>query len=290
VIGTVSREADARVWLLTMWLDSVLLILTLTVALIGATTNATDTVAGKIVVSALLVISTALSLWVKRIEAKRSDEMQRGLRRLTRASLPTNEFIHSVERIMTEVRVAEGYLFEDTSQSIRYERELYLCRWLWANEYESIDSLVGGLVLNDQDLGELALLEERQLRAAVWDFIVGKWGKDNLQADRDLIAARVFNTVRGWTNHNDDNLGTFRTTISNDEQEAIESLSLELLDDDGNKTGAPVLEFSSEELMTMLNLRIFERGAWIARKTDEWRNEVIRYVSEVQAAEDARAE
>jgi hypothetical protein len=56
VIGTVSREADARVWLSTMWLDSVLLILTLTVALIGATTNATDTVAGKIVVSALLVI------------------------------------------------------------------------------------------------------------------------------------------------------------------------------------------------------------------------------------------
>jgi len=290
VIGTVSREADARVWLLTMWLDSVLLILTLTVALIGATTNATDTVAGKIVVSALLVISTALSLWVKRLEAKRSAEVQRGLRRLTQASLPTNEFIRSVERIMTEVRVAEGYLFEDTSQVIRYDRELYLCRWLWTSEDESVDSLVGGLVLNDQDLGELALLEERQLRAAVRDFVVGKWGKDNLQADRDLIAARVFSTVRGWTNYNEDNLGTFRTTISNDDQEAIESLSLELLDDDGNKTGAPVLQFSSEELTTMLNLRVFERGAWIVRKTDEWRNEVIGYVNEIHAAENAKSE
>ena len=285
-----------EVWILTMWLDSILLISTLTVALIGATTNATDTVAGKVVVSALLVISTGLSLWVKRLETRRNDQLQRGVKRLTQASLPTDEFVDSIERIITEVRVAEGYLLADTAQIIRYDRGLLLCRWLWENEdgdeeeHQGIDSLVGGLVLNDKDLGELALLEERQLRAAVRNFIAGKWGHDNLQADRDLIASRVFNTIQGWTRYNDDRLGTFQTTISNNAQEAIDSLSLVLLDDDGNETGAPVLEFSSEDLMTMFNLRIFERGAWIARKTDEWRNEVIRYVDEIQADENAKPE
>jgi hypothetical protein len=286
----------SEVWILTMWLDSILLISTLTVALIGATTNATDTAAGKIVVSALLVISTALSLWVKRLETKRNDQLQRGVKRLTQASLPTDEFVDAIERIITEVRVAEGYLLADTAQIIRDDRGLILCRWLWENEdgdeeeHQGIDSLVGGLVLNDKDLGELALLEERQLRAAVRNFITGKWGHDNLQADRDLIASRVFNTIQGWTRYNDDRLGTFQTTISNNAQEAIDTLSLVLLDDNGNETGAPVLEFSSEDLMTMFNLRIFERGAWIARKTDEWRNEVIRYVDEIQADENAKPE
>lgn len=273
-----------------MWLDSVLLTLTLAVALIGSTTQATDTVVGKIVVSALLVISTGLSLWVKRLEAKRSDEVQRGIKRLTTASLPTDEFLSSVQQIITEVGVAEGCQPIYTSQVIRYERELFLCRWFWENKEKGIDSLVGALVLNDRDLGELALLEKRQLRDAIRNSIAGKWGKDDLQADAELITSRVFTTVEGWLEYNDDQLGTFQTSYSRDARGTIETLSLELLDDDGKKIGAPVFEFSSEDLTAIFNLRILERGAQIARKTDEWRQEVIQYIDEVQENENSKTE
>jgi hypothetical protein len=269
-----------------MWLDSMLLILTLAVALIGTTTKASETVAGKTILSGLLVISTGLSLWLKRQEAKRSEALQRGIKGLVTASLPTDEFIKSVENIMTEVRVEEGYRLLDTSHVIRYERAVYLCRLFWSDEGRSIDSLAGLVVLDDRDLGELALLDERHLRKTIREFIVGKWQRDDLRAHQDRITSRVFTTIVGWIEFSEANLPNLQTVVSHDAREAIEAMSVKVVDDRGDEIDAPILTISGNDVEAMFGFPALERGVRIARKTDAWLHDLAQHLGRHDEPED----
>jgi hypothetical protein len=52
--------------------------------------SASDSLAGKLTISVLLIISTFLSFWVKRRESKQSDRLRRSVDQLKQVSPPTD--------------------------------------------------------------------------------------------------------------------------------------------------------------------------------------------------------
>jgi hypothetical protein len=267
-----------------MWLDGLLLTATLAIALIGTTTQASDTIPGRVILSVLLVLSTGLSLWLKKEEARRHSAMQRGIKRLEAASLPTDEFVDSVGSLFTTIRLEEGYRLPEMSRVTRYARAIVMSHFLWRDDHHDIDSLVGLVVINERDLGQLAMLDERRLRKAVREFLVGRWGRDDLNADRELIATRVFAVVEGWSEFSD--VSTTVTTTVNHDRDVGEILTVKALDENGDDFGAPVLTFSADELGAMFGLPALERGVHIARKTDLWLNDLAAHGQPREIAEE----
>jgi len=262
-----------------MLLDAVFLLSTLAIALIGTTTTIADTAVGKIVISALLVVSTGLSLWLKREETKRNNEVQRGIKRLTAATLPADEFVDQISSLLGETRLAEGYRRAATTRTVRSSTSLLIIQIYWHDEpAEDVDAVAGFVVLDNEDLEQLALLDDQKLRKAVREVQFGKWGSDNLHSDSELIASRVFNAVAGWIEFLRIDFPTYSNTASYDDGTALTALRAEISDD----PEAPGLEFDRAELDALLALPALERGVSIAKHADAWLAELSRHYAEQQ--------
>ncbi|WP_460914816.1 hypothetical protein [Plantactinospora veratri] len=95
-----------------MWLDILLLLTTLTVGLVGTITPITTSPTGKVVISTLLVISTTLSILIKRNQAKRNEAIEAGVRNLTFAQGSPRYFVQRVTKKLMDV--AQEYGIRDS--------------------------------------------------------------------------------------------------------------------------------------------------------------------------------
>jgi len=254
-----------------MWLDRVLLFITLIIALVGTTTNVSDSAIGKVVLSGLLIASTALTLLLKREEARKAQAQQRRIHLLVESSLPSDEFVEIVKETVLRIRRRQSSE-PHIATALRAGDDLYAI-WSFYDDPQDGDSLSGLLVLDQSDLRKLAVLDDRALEGAMSGLLSGAWGNDDLAADAALISARIIKTMAGWLLKLDNrkvDLATYSTLVNYAPGRVLESVRLIPVNRAGREFDNLQLLVEQQDIRDLLALPVLERGARIADLVDRW--------------------
>jgi hypothetical protein len=266
-----------------MWLNVVVLLTTLLVALLGSATSVTDSTLGKVVVSGLLVISTGVSIWLRRIEHVKDEEVFLGVRELASRSLPSPASFNYVDDAVGEyLRERLGLHLNTVQHKFENSSTAYIVRILYSDpdpasgldpddddiDWEDYPELTYGvLVIDAEDVREISRLKGRRLEEMLRDQIVDSWGPEGTTEGRAYVDLRITMLVKGILAARQ----TPRLTIStsHDKQSNIDGIEIRPTEDDPANTSS-VLVFDEGFLAAMMQEPVLVRGAMVLREVDSW--------------------
>ncbi|ROR65478.1 hypothetical protein [Agrococcus jenensis] len=265
-----------------MGLNVVVLLTTLLVGLLGSATSVTDSVPGKVVVSTLLVVSTATSIWLRRTEHLKEEEMYAGVRELSSRALPAPaSFDHAARAVSTYLRERCGLHLNAVQHKVEQGATAFIVQILFSDpapetgldpddddiEWEDYPELICGvLVLDANDVRTMSRLKGRRLEQMLEEEIIGAWGREATSESWAFIDHRMMILLEGILV----SLGAPAASTSTVHDRDSHLVAIEVEIDADPTDPARVLVLDAAFLTAMLREPVLERGAMMMREVRTW--------------------
>lgn len=245
--------------------EGLLLLLTLGLGLLAATTKLTDSAEGKVIVSALLIASTGVSFWLKRKELDRDHFLHRTVARMADSSTPSQEVIEHVQRELTRAFQQFPFSVKKTTSIIRTQYDVFVVV-MCSNDHKTlrdqVESLFGALVFSTSDLRVLSRMDERDISSAI-DQMVGNPSKRSSKPlpllDIDVVED-VRKTGDGLLNYWELNIDSFSTHMRQHSEPMFQHVIFEAEAIDEDAPPIPPFKFFGDELVELAGRTPLDRG------------------------------